>query len=81
VPAVKRSQLFIRTHDETLSVAAMCINKEDCSSFVIYRGKAAQTPSRFFEFVSDDIPVLSPQLALCSLQFPSYSFLFVAHVV
>src|SRR5262249_30781477 len=26
----KRSQLFIRTHNETLPVAAMCVGNEDC---------------------------------------------------
>jgi hypothetical protein len=26
----KCSQLFIRTHNETLSVAAMCVNNPDC---------------------------------------------------
>jgi len=27
----KRSQLFIRTHNETLSIAAVCVSNEDCS--------------------------------------------------
>jgi hypothetical protein len=27
----KRRQLFIRTHNETLSVVAMCVNNPDCS--------------------------------------------------
>ena len=26
----KRGQLFIRTHNETLSIVAMCISNEDC---------------------------------------------------
>jgi hypothetical protein len=33
----KRSQLFIRTHKETLSVAAVCICNPDCSPFAINR--------------------------------------------
>src|SRR5205823_7437522 len=33
----KRSQLFIRSHNETLSVAAMCVSNPDCSSFFIHR--------------------------------------------
>jgi len=32
-----RSQLFIRSHDETLSVAAMCVSNPDCASFVLER--------------------------------------------
>ena len=27
----KRGQLFIRTHNETLSVIAMCVSNENCS--------------------------------------------------
>jgi hypothetical protein len=27
----KRSQLFIRSHDEPVSVATMCVSNEDCS--------------------------------------------------
>jgi hypothetical protein len=26
----KRSQLFLRSHNQTLSVAAMCVSNEDC---------------------------------------------------
>src|SRR5207249_7902411 len=33
----KRSQLFIRSHNETLSVAAMCVSNPDYSSFFIHR--------------------------------------------
>jgi hypothetical protein len=33
----KRSQLFIRVHNEALSVAAMCVNNPDCSPFAIQR--------------------------------------------
>jgi len=28
----KRGQLFVRVHNEALSVAAMCVNNPDCSS-------------------------------------------------
>jgi hypothetical protein len=31
----KRSQLFIRTHNETLSVVVMCVCNPDCSSLRI----------------------------------------------
>jgi hypothetical protein len=31
----KRRQLFIRTHDETLSVAAMRVSNPDCSPIEI----------------------------------------------
>jgi hypothetical protein len=33
----KRRQLFIGTHNETLSVAAMCVGNEDCSPVGINR--------------------------------------------
>jgi hypothetical protein len=33
----KRSQLFIRSHNETLSVAAMRVNNPDCSPVGIQR--------------------------------------------
>jgi hypothetical protein len=32
----KRSQLFIRTHNETLSVVAVCVGNPDRSPFTIY---------------------------------------------
>jgi len=32
----KRSQLFIRTHNESLSVIAMCVSNEDCLPERIY---------------------------------------------
>jgi len=31
----KRSQFFIRTHDETPPVAAMCVSNPDCSPLTI----------------------------------------------
>src|SRR5262245_54330503 len=42
----KRNQLFIRTHNEPLSVVAMCVSNPDCS------------PIRIDEIVSDGLPVL-----------------------
>ena len=33
----ERSQLFIRTHNETLSVASMCISNKDRLPFAIKR--------------------------------------------
>ena len=32
----KRSQLFIRTRDGTLSIVAVCVNNPDCSTFGIH---------------------------------------------
>jgi hypothetical protein len=32
----KRRQLFIRTHNETLSVAAMCVRNPNCSPLAIH---------------------------------------------
>jgi hypothetical protein len=29
----KRSQLFIRSHNEAFNVVAVCVRKEDCSAF------------------------------------------------
>jgi hypothetical protein len=34
--SVLARQLFIRSHNETLSVAAMCVNNPDCSPFTIH---------------------------------------------
>jgi hypothetical protein len=56
----ERSQLFIRMHNETLSVAAMCVCNPDCSPVGINRRNAAPTPTRFAEIVSDDFPLLHP---------------------
>jgi hypothetical protein len=41
----KRSQLFIRSHNETLSVAAMCVNDPDCSTVGINGCDVAQAPT------------------------------------
>jgi hypothetical protein len=51
----KRRQLFIRSHNETLSVIAASIRNPDRSPFAIQ--KPASTPSGFAEIVSDDFPV------------------------
>jgi hypothetical protein len=47
----KRSQLFIRVHNETLSVVAMAVNDPDYSPV----GGAAQTPTGFAEIISDKL--------------------------
>jgi len=52
----KRSQLFIRTHNETLSVAAMRVNNEDRSPVRINRRDTAPTPTGVAEIVRDDFP-------------------------
>jgi hypothetical protein len=41
----KRSRLFIRTHNETLSVAAVRVSNPDRSSVGINRRDTAPTPS------------------------------------
>jgi hypothetical protein len=43
----KRRQQFIRTHNETLPVAAMCVHNPDRSPPRINRCDAAPTPSGF----------------------------------
>jgi hypothetical protein len=53
----KRSQLFIRSHDVTLSVIAMRIDNPDCPPFAIQSCDSAPTPTGFAEIVSDDFPV------------------------
>jgi hypothetical protein len=54
----KHSQLFIRSHNESLSVIAMRVCNEDCSPARIHGCNTAPTPPGFAEFVSDDFPVL-----------------------
>jgi hypothetical protein len=49
----KRAELFIGTHDETLSVVTRVCNP-DRSPVGINRSNAAPTPSGFAEMVSDD---------------------------
>jgi hypothetical protein len=50
----KRSQLFIRTRNETLSIAAMRVSNEDRSPFGIHGIDTAPTPTGFARIVSDD---------------------------
>jgi hypothetical protein len=53
----KRRQLFIRTHNETLTVATMRVRNPDCSPVEVHGCNAAPTPTGFAEMVSDDFPV------------------------
>jgi hypothetical protein len=41
--------LFICTHNETFSVAAMCVSNPDRSAFAIHGGHAVPTPTGFAE--------------------------------
>src|SRR5262249_40500103 len=50
----KRRQLFICSHNETLSVVAVCIDNPCCSPFAIQSRHAAPTPFGFAEIVSCD---------------------------
>jgi hypothetical protein len=54
----KRSQLFLRSHNEALPVAAMCISHEDGSPVTIHGCDTAPTETGFAEIVSDDFPGL-----------------------
>jgi hypothetical protein len=54
----KRSQLFIRSHNETVSVVAVRICNEDRSPVGINRCDAAPTPAGPAEIGSDDFPIL-----------------------
>jgi hypothetical protein len=49
----KRRQLFIRSHNETLSVVAVCVCNPDCSPVGINRWDAAPTPTDFDNSVID----------------------------
>src|SRR5436190_23854352 len=53
----KCSQPLIRSHNETLSVVAICVSNPDPSPVVINRCDTTPTPTGFAEFVSDDFPV------------------------
>jgi hypothetical protein len=44
----KRSQLFISVRNETLSVAAMCVNDPDCSLFAIPRLRRNPDSNRLY---------------------------------
>jgi hypothetical protein len=54
----KRSQLFVGTHNETVSIVAIGVSNPDCSPFGINSGYAAPTPIPFAEIISDDFPRL-----------------------
>ena len=54
----KRSQLFIRSHTEPLSVVTVRVNNPDRSPRRIDGCDPAPTPSGFAEIVSDDFPIL-----------------------
>jgi hypothetical protein len=53
----KSRQLFIRSHNETLSVVAVRVCNPDRSPLRINRRDAAPTPTGFAEVVCDDFPV------------------------
>jgi len=53
----KRRQYFIRTHNETLSVA-MRVNNPDCRPSRINSRHPSQTPPGFLEIVGDDSSLL-----------------------
>jgi hypothetical protein len=55
----KRRQLFIRVHNETLSVVAMCVSNQDRSPIGIHGCDAASGPTAFAEIVSDQFPSAS----------------------
>jgi hypothetical protein len=54
----KRSQLFIRTRNETLSVAEMCIGNEDCLPVTIHSRNTAPSKTGIAESVGYDFPIL-----------------------
>jgi hypothetical protein len=54
-------RLFIRMHDVTLSVIAVCIDNPHRSPLAIQGRHAAPTPTGFAEIVGDDFPVLHTQ--------------------
>jgi hypothetical protein len=51
----KRSQLFIRTHNETLSVVAMCVCNPDRSPVRMNRCNTVSTPTGLAEIVNPPI--------------------------
>jgi hypothetical protein len=54
----KRSQYFIRVHNETLSAIAMCVCNPDRSPLAIQSRHSAPAASGFSEIVSGDFAVL-----------------------
>jgi hypothetical protein len=58
-------RLFIRVHNETLSIVAVRIGNERRSPATIHGCNTAPTPSGFAEIVSDDFPILFQNGAAC----------------
>ena len=56
-------QLFIRTHNEKLSVAAMCVNNPNRWPISVDSGDTALAPTGFAETVCDDFPIGYPDFA------------------
>jgi hypothetical protein len=54
----KSSQLFIRVHNQTLSVVAMRVRNPERSPVGINRWETAPTPTGLAEIVGDDFPIL-----------------------
>jgi hypothetical protein len=54
----KRGELIIRTRNEPLSVAGMCVSNPDGSPFGIHGCDTAPTPTGFAQIASDDFPIL-----------------------
>jgi hypothetical protein len=58
----KRRQLFIRVHNETLSVVAMCVGNEDCLPADLFRlrSRAANTFTKVARAKLNAAAILSP---------------------
>jgi len=65
----KRSQLFIRTYTETLSIAAMRVSNEDCPAFTIHGCDTDPRPACFAEIVSYDFPLRFTRPRFCLFAF------------
>src|SRR5262245_20039627 len=63
----KRTQPFVRSHSETLPVAAMRVGNEDCLFVGIHSCNTAPTPTGLAEVVSDDIPVFHRLGSYCTV--------------
>jgi hypothetical protein len=57
----KRSQFFVCSYNETLSVVAVRINNPDCSPARVHSCNTAPTPTGFAQVIGDDFPVLHAQ--------------------
>jgi hypothetical protein len=55
----ERSQLFICTHNEPLSIVAMRVSNPDCSPAGINRCDTAPTPTGFAEIVGDEYQLVA----------------------